>query len=141
MLSRRARGLPPVQRGESLLPFAPGVADLNAFPWRSWARFLQQAWGEVSARQLADAEPGGDQTDHRADLRDVLGDARGEPRLAAELKQVMAEPNALWVEKRQEIVVGEIGERDRRCLGKRVAERNRNQQALSRQYEMIDFIR
>lgn len=66
MLSRRARGLPPVQRGESLLPFAPGVADLNAFPWRSWARFLQQAWGEVSARQLADAEPGGEPELRRA---------------------------------------------------------------------------
>ena len=65
-LSLRALGLPPLPHGETLLPFAPGVADLNAFPWRSWARFLQQAWGEVSARQLADAEPGGEPELRRA---------------------------------------------------------------------------
>lgn len=58
-LSRRAGRLL-VRRGEPLLPFAPGVPDLNAFPWASWARHLQQAWGEVSARQLASAPPGGE---------------------------------------------------------------------------------
>lgn len=58
-LSRRAGGLP-ARHDEPLLPFAPGVADLNAFPWASWARHLQKAWGEVSARQLAYAEPGGE---------------------------------------------------------------------------------
>lgn len=60
VLSRRAAQLPAIDRGEALLPFAPGLADLNAFPWRLWSRFLQQAWREVSARQLAYAEPGGE---------------------------------------------------------------------------------
>jgi len=58
-LSRRAGSLA-MRRWEPLLPFAPGVPDLNAFPWPVWARHLQKAWGEVSARQLAYAEPGGE---------------------------------------------------------------------------------
>lgn len=58
-LSRRAGQLPG-RFGEPLLPFAPGVPDLNAFPWSRWARQLQNAWGEVSARQLAQAAPGGE---------------------------------------------------------------------------------
>ena len=66
LLSRRARELPALIRGESLLPFAPGVPDLNAFPWSAWARCLQKAWGEVSARQLAYAEPGGEPELRRA---------------------------------------------------------------------------
>ncbi|MDZ5455340.1 aminotransferase-like domain-containing protein [Azohydromonas lata] len=59
MLSARARQLPALHAHESLLPFAPGVPDLNAFPWASWARCLQQAWGEVRARQLVAGHPGG----------------------------------------------------------------------------------
>lgn len=59
-LSRRAVALAGSGLPEELLPFAPGVADLNAFPWPVWSRFLQQAWHEVSARQLAYAEPGGE---------------------------------------------------------------------------------
>lgn len=58
-LSRRARALPP-RFGEAVLPFTPGVPDLNAFPWATWARQLQRAWGDVSARQLAQAPPGGE---------------------------------------------------------------------------------
>ena len=57
--SKRSIGLQP-RRDEPLLPFAPGVADLNAFPWAAWARQLQRAWGEVSARQLAYARPAGE---------------------------------------------------------------------------------
>lgn len=60
ILSRRAAGLAGSRLPEELLPFAPGVADLNAFPWPVWSRYLQQAWREVSARQLAYAEPGGE---------------------------------------------------------------------------------
>ncbi|HEX6734245.1 MAG TPA: PLP-dependent aminotransferase family protein, partial [Azonexus sp.] len=60
LLSRRAAQLPAIDRGETLLPFAPGVADLNAFPWHLWSRCLQQAWREVSSRQLAYAEAGGE---------------------------------------------------------------------------------
>lgn len=66
LLSRRATQLPVIDRGETLLPFAPGVADLNRFPWRLWSRYLQQAWGEVSARQLAYAEAGGEPELRRA---------------------------------------------------------------------------
>ena len=60
--SRRAQALmAPVREGGSeFLPFAPGVPDLHAFPWRSWARHVQQAWGEVGARQLAYASDAGD---------------------------------------------------------------------------------
>lgn len=60
ILSRRARSLPVIERGDMPIPFAPGVADLNAFPWRRWARSLQQAWGEVSARQLAYGQAAGE---------------------------------------------------------------------------------
>ncbi|MEY2631718.1 MAG: hypothetical protein RIR00_372, partial [Pseudomonadota bacterium] len=64
-LSRRGQqlgGLP----GLDWLPFAPGIPDLHAFPWSRWARYLQQAWGEVSARQLAFAPPGGEPALRRA---------------------------------------------------------------------------
>lgn len=66
ILSLRAQQLPSVRRAESWLPFAAGVPDLNAFPWPSWARFLQRAWREVSARQVAYAEPGGEPELRRA---------------------------------------------------------------------------
>ena len=59
ILSRRAVALQ-LRHGEQVLPFAPGVPDLNAFPWSTWAGYLQKAWGEVSARQLAYAAPGGE---------------------------------------------------------------------------------
>lgn len=65
-LSLRARQLPPSTSGENYLPFAPGVPDLNAFPWRAWSRALQHAWSEVSARQVAYAEPGGEPELRRA---------------------------------------------------------------------------
>lgn len=60
--SRRAQALMATARegGSEFLPFVPGVPDLNAFPWRSWARHIQQAWGEVGARQLAYASDVGD---------------------------------------------------------------------------------
>ncbi len=66
ILSQRARHLPPAVRGESFLPFAPGVPDLNAFPWQAWSRVLQRAWRDVSARQVAYAEPGGEPELRRA---------------------------------------------------------------------------
>ncbi len=65
-LSRRAHQLPAIKRSEALLPFAPGAPDLNAFPWATWARLLHQAWAEVTARQLAYAEPGGEPELRRA---------------------------------------------------------------------------
>ena len=65
-LSLRAQRLPSSVSGESYLPFAPGVPDLNAFPWRAWSRALQRAWSEVSARQVAYAEPGGEPELRRA---------------------------------------------------------------------------
>lgn len=74
-LSQRAAQLQ-LRQGEAVLPFAPGVADLNAFPWGSWARQLQKAWGEVSARQLAYAAPGGEPMLRQA-LADYLRARRG----------------------------------------------------------------
>ncbi|WP_265943169.1 PLP-dependent aminotransferase family protein [Dechloromonas sp. A34] len=74
-LSRRAAGLA-LRQHEPLLPFAPGVADLNAFPWAAWARQLQKAWGEVSARQLAYAAPAGEPRLRQA-LADDLRARRG----------------------------------------------------------------
>lgn len=74
-LSRRANDLQ-LRHHEPLLPFAPGVADLNAFPWATWARHLQQAWGEVSARQLAYAAPAGEPRLRQA-LADDLRARRG----------------------------------------------------------------
>jgi GntR family transcriptional regulator/MocR family aminotransferase len=59
-LSARAAGLDRFPTAEAYLPFTGGVPDLNAFPWRAWARLLQQAWGEVSARHLAYSAPGGE---------------------------------------------------------------------------------
>lgn len=59
MLASRACQLPR-RSGDALLPFAPGVPDLNAFPWPAWRRQLQHAWGEVSARQLVHAPAGGE---------------------------------------------------------------------------------
>lgn len=74
-LAHRAASLQ-VRQGDAVLPFAPGVADLNAFPWASWARQLQKAWGEVSARQLAYAPPGGEPALRQA-LADFLRARRG----------------------------------------------------------------
>jgi GntR family transcriptional regulator/MocR family aminotransferase len=74
-LSRRA-GLLQLRQSEAVLPFAPGVSDLNAFPWAAWARQLQKAWGEVSARQLAYAAPGGEPLLRQA-LADYLRARRG----------------------------------------------------------------
>jgi len=74
-LSRRSAGVQ-LRRDEPLLPFAPGVADLNAFPWANWARHLQKAWGEVSARQLAYARPAGEPRLRQA-LADDLRARRG----------------------------------------------------------------
>lgn len=74
-LSRRAAELN-LRHHEPLLPFAPGVADLNAFPWATWARHLQKAWGEVSARQLAYAAPAGEPRLRQA-LADDLRARRG----------------------------------------------------------------
>ena len=59
-LSQRARQLPRTAGGDAVLPFVLGVPDLHAFPWQAWSRELQRAWGEVSARQVASAVPGGE---------------------------------------------------------------------------------
>ncbi|MBY4947451.1 PLP-dependent aminotransferase family protein [Cupriavidus respiraculi] len=58
--SARAASLDRFPTADAYLPFTGGVPDLNAFPWRAWARLLQQAWGEVSARHLAYSAPGGE---------------------------------------------------------------------------------
>ncbi|RIX42554.1 MAG: PLP-dependent aminotransferase family protein [Rhodocyclales bacterium GT-UBC] len=88
-LSQRAGRLQ-LRQGEAVLPFAPGLADLNAFPWGSWARQLQRAWGEVSARQLAYAAPGGEPM-----LRQALADyLRGRRGVLCSPEQVFIVPGA-----------------------------------------------
>ncbi|MCE1185856.1 MAG: PLP-dependent aminotransferase family protein [Rhodocyclales bacterium] len=59
-LSRRGAGLRGRSVQHTVLPFAPGVPDLNLFPWQAWSRCLQRAWGEVRARELNYAPPGGE---------------------------------------------------------------------------------
>jgi len=76
VLSQRAAGLPASARGEPTLPFAPGVSDLNAFPWPLWSRLLQEAWREVGARHLAYAEVGGEPALRQA-VAHYLGARRG----------------------------------------------------------------
>ncbi len=92
-LAQRASLLQPRQ-GDDFLPFAPGVADLNAFPWASWARQLQKAWGEVSARQLTYAAPGGEPVLRQA-LADYLRARRGVNCSAAQVFVVAGAQTAL----------------------------------------------
>lgn len=86
VLSQRAATLAASGLAEDLLPFAPGIADVNAFPWPVWSRLLQQAWREVSARQLAYAEPGGEPELRRA-LAGFLRRQRG----------VVCEPGQIFI--------------------------------------------
>lgn len=76
VLSRRAAALSASARGEPTLPFAPGVPDLNAFPWPLWSRLLQDAWRAVGARHLAYAEVGGEPVLRQA-IASFLGARRG----------------------------------------------------------------
>ena len=82
------------RQGDDVLPFAPGVADLNAFPWRLWARQLQKAWGEVSARQLTYAAAGGEPALRQA-LADYLRARRGVSCTAAQVFVVAGAQTAL----------------------------------------------
>lgn len=76
VLSQRAAALSASARGEPTLPFAPGVPDLNAFPWPLWSRLLQEAWRAVGARHLAYAEVGGEPALRQA-VANFLGARRG----------------------------------------------------------------
>ncbi len=82
------------RQGDDVLPFAPGVADLNAFPWASWARQLQKIWGEVSARQLTSAAVGGEPALCQA-LADYLRARRGVSCTAAQVFVVAGAQTAL----------------------------------------------
>ncbi len=90
VLSRRAATLSASARGEPTLPFAPGVPDLNAFPWPVWARLLQDAWREVGARHLAYAEVGGEPALRQA-IANFLAARRG---VACTAAQVFILPGA-----------------------------------------------
>lgn len=59
-LSQRARPMGRLSSGSEHLPFAPGIPDLNLFPWRKWFRHLEHAWKSVGARHLAYAPAGGE---------------------------------------------------------------------------------
>jgi GntR family transcriptional regulator/MocR family aminotransferase len=75
-LSQRGTALPPLASGDSLLPFAPGSPDLNAFPWSAWAACLRRAWEGIGARQLSYAEAGGEPVLRQA-VADFLRARRG----------------------------------------------------------------
>lgn len=66
-LSGRSRILRSGWAGSEFLPFAPGVPDLNAFPWTRWVSCLKRSWREVGARHLAYSPLGGDEM-----LRDAI---------------------------------------------------------------------
>lgn len=58
---RAAAALQPAAASEAAaLPFAPGVPDYGAFPFRSWRACLERAWSDAGWRQLGYAEHGGD---------------------------------------------------------------------------------
>lgn len=59
-LSKRALHMGQERHGGEHLPFAPGVPDVNLFPWRKWFRHLERAWESVGARHLAYAPVGGE---------------------------------------------------------------------------------
>ncbi len=65
----------PTTEGASL-PFAPGVPDYSAFPFRRWGACLARAWREASSRQLGYAALGGDPALREA-LASHLGTVRG----------------------------------------------------------------
>jgi len=90
ILSRRAAALSASSRGEPTLPFAPGVPDLNAFPWPLWSRLLQEAWRAVGARHLTYAEVGGEPALRQA-VASFLGARRG---VACTAAQVFILPGA-----------------------------------------------
>ena len=59
-LSKRALHMGQERHGGEHLPFAPGVPDVNLFPWQKWFRHLERAWKSVGARHLAYAPVGGE---------------------------------------------------------------------------------
>lgn len=59
-LSKRALHMGQARHGSEHLPFAPGVPDVNLFPWQKWFRHLERAWKSVGARHLAYAPVGGE---------------------------------------------------------------------------------
>lgn len=75
--ARRALEIEPLRESEAL-PFAPGMPDFAAFPFRLWRQCLERAWRDASWRQLAYSVPGGDPKLREA-LAGHLSSARGLP--------------------------------------------------------------
>ncbi len=61
---------------QALLPLAPGMPELGAFPFRSWRACLERAWRNATARQLGYAPHGGEPA-LRAALAAHLAGTRG----------------------------------------------------------------
>ena len=77
--ARAVAALPPEPvREMAALPFAPGVPDYRAFPFRCWRACLERAWRDAGWRQLGYAAQGGDPALREA-LAGHLSTVRGLP--------------------------------------------------------------
>jgi GntR family transcriptional regulator / MocR family aminotransferase len=85
-LSARAAAAlqPEPAREAAALPFAPGVPDYGAFPFRSWRACLERAWRDAGWRQLGLTADGGDPALREA-LAGHLTTLRGLPVDAAQI--------------------------------------------------------
>ncbi len=74
--SRRGARLAALGRGVSRpRPFAPGVPELDQFPFEAWARFLARRWRQPKREFLVGSDPGGYRP-LRAAIADYLSSAR-----------------------------------------------------------------
>lgn len=85
-LSKRAAAAlqPAPAREAAALPFAPGMPDYGAFPFRSWRACLERTWRDAGWRQLGYAAQGGDSALREA-LAEHLTTVRGLPVAAGQI--------------------------------------------------------
>ncbi len=86
-LSRRGAQLAGLRRrrNRQSLAFAPGVPDLNSFPFEIWTRLMARAWRRPPMDLMANTEPAGYMPLRRA-IADYVRTARG---VRCEIEQVI----------------------------------------------------
>jgi len=86
-LSRRGAKLAGLRRrrNRQSLAFAPGVPDLNSFPFEIWTRLMARAWRRPPMELMANTEPAGYMPLRRA-IADYVRTARG---VRCEIEQVI----------------------------------------------------